>query len=142
MGIVEIIKAALWKDKEYGMNQSEIARKYNLSQQTINRIFHGKIDIAKLEIRTFIRMFPRAELILHAAIDGNSPDTVYPLADNPIQAIAEDLEQAIPTRLSYMDRAMLEEWHKLDRPAQCKVMVLLDQLLQEKKSISETGSSA
>lgn len=138
MGIVEIIKAALWHDKDEGLNQSEIARKYNLNQQTINRIFHEKINLEKLEIRTFIRMFPNAELILHESVNGNPPDTLYPLADNSILAIADDLEQASSPVLSFFDKAMLEEWGKLDQQDKCRVMGFIAQLELEKKSAAAT----
>ena len=137
MGIVEIIRTALWTDKEAGLNQSEIARKYNLSQQTVNRIFQDKINLEKLEIRTFIRMFPNAELLLHEELAGNPPDTLYPLIDNPAMARVDELEQA-PAELSFFDRAMLEEWAKLDQQDKCRVMGFMAQLELEKKSDAAT----
>lgn len=133
MGIIDIIRASLWNDKDGGLNQSEIARKYNLSQQTVNRIFHDKINLEKLEIRTFVRMFPNAELILNERLGDNPPDTVYPLIDQPELARVDTLEQQ-PDDLSLFDRAMLEEWGKLDQQDKCRVMGFMAQLDKEKKS--------
>lgn len=133
MGIIDIIRAALWNDKDGGLNQSEIARKYNLSQQTVNRIFHDRINLEKLEIRTFIRMFPNAELILNERLGDNPADTVYPLIDQPELARIDTLEQ-VPDDLSLFDRAMLEEWSKLDQQDKCRVMGFIAQLDKEKKS--------
>lgn len=133
MGIIDIIRAALWNDKDGGLNQSEIARKYNLSQQTVNRIFHDRINLEKLEIRTFVRMFPNAELILNARLGDNPADTVYPLTDQPELARVDTLEQQ-PDDLSLFDRAMLEEWGKLDQQDKCRVMGFMAQLDKEKKS--------
>ena len=136
MGIVEIIKTALWQDKEAGLNQSEIARKYNLTQQTVNRIFHDKINLAKLEIRTFIRMFPDAELILHERVGNNLPDAIYSLADQPDLERADTLEQSPTDELSFFDRAMLEEWFKLDQQDKCRVMGYIAKLIYD----SECGN--
>ena len=135
MGIVEIVKSALWHDRDEGMNQSEIARKYNLTQQTVNRIFHDKINLEKLEIRTFIRMFPNAELILHESLAGNPADTIYPISEQPEQVRIDTLDQQLDD-LSFFDRAMLEEWNKLTQQDKCRVMGFIAQLETEKKSDS------
>ena len=137
MGIVEIIRAALWQDKEAGLNQSEIARKYNLTQQTVNRIFHDKINLAKLEINTFIRMFPDAEIILHERVGDNPADTVYPVVKHPEYAKVKPLEQQ--QNLSHFDRAMLEEWNRLDRLEKSRVMGFMAQLELEREECSSTA---
>lgn len=146
MGIVEIIKAALWQDKEAGMNQSEIARKYNLNQQTVNRIFHEKINLAKLELRTFIRMFPNAELILHETLGENPPDAIYPLTEvNLIDGGSENdtvaENQNDDFDLSFLDRAMLEEWYKLCQQDKCRVMGYIAKLIFESENESRPGYS-
>lgn len=134
MGIAEVIKEALWYDRESGLNQSEIARKYNLTPQAVGLLFAGKRDFAKLEIATLVKMFPDAEIILNKGICGNAIEAIYPLSSSPSEERIEEFRQ---NRFTHWDWALLEEWEKLDMQDKCRVMGFIAQLELEKKSNSE-----
>lgn len=132
MSIVETIKNAIFFDKESGYNQTEIADKYNVRPQTISMLLNGVKKWGRLELATFEKMFPDAELILNKSICEKPADTVY-----TVGKIAPAEAPSAPTpKRSHFDNAMLEEWEKLDMEDKCRVMSFIAQLAKEKKSDS------
>jgi hypothetical protein len=135
MSLIDLVKKTIFFESEnVGLNQSEIARKYCLTPQAVNLLLTGKRDFAKIELATFVRMFPNAQIVLNKEVCGNSADTVYALADSGTASAAgvSALEQT--SDRSLFDRAMLEEWDKLDQQDKCRVMGFIAQLDAEKKS--------
>ena len=134
MNIVETVKAAIEYDIENGMSQKDTAHKYNLTQQAVNMLLHGKKKWECLELGTFAKMFPNAELILNKRILGNDIQAVYPVKTTTLEMHLPELPV---TTFSHFDRAMLEEWGKLDQQDKCRVMGFIAQLELEKKSTAE-----
>lgn len=137
MGLIELVKKTiLFESNNAGLNQSEIARKYGLTPQAVNLLLAGKRDFAKIELATFVRMFPNAQIVLNKAVCGNSADTVYALADRSTASSTGVAALEQTSDRSLFDRAMLEEWDKLDQQDKCRVMGFIAQLDAEKKSDS------
>ena len=135
MGLVELVKKTIFFESENaGLNQSEIARKYGLTPQAVNLLLAGKRDFAKIELATFVRMFPNAQIVFNKEVCGNSADTVYALADRATASSAGVAALEQTSERSLFDRAMLEEWDKLDQQDKCRVMGFIAQLEAEKKS--------
>lgn len=128
--IVDTIAAAVMYDLNEGMSQVDVAHKYRLTQQAISMLLHGKKKWELLSLATFAKMFPNAELILNASICGNPADTSYPVIDHT----QPEMQNSTSPQLSLFDRAMLEEWGKLDQQDKCRVMGFIAQLDKEKKS--------
>lgn len=141
MGLIELVKKTIFFESENaGLNQSEIARKYGLTPQAVNLLLAGKRDFAKIELATFVRMFPNAQIVLNKEVCGNSGDTVYALVDNATASSAGVAALEQTSERSLFDRAMLEEWDKLDQQDKCRVMSFMAQLEAEKKS--DTAATA
>ena len=135
MNIVETVKAAVEFDINEGLTQTEVAAKYNLTQQAINMLLHGKKKYECLALATFAKMFPDAELILNKRILGNDIQAVYPVKSTTLEMHLAELPV---TTFSHFDRAMLEEWAKLDQQDKCRVMGFMAQLELEKKPAAAT----
>ena len=139
MSLIEMVKKTIFFESEtVGLNQSEIARKYSLTPQAVNLLLTGKRDFAKIELATFVRMFPNAQIVLNKEVCGNSPDTVYALADAATASAVGVAALEQTSDRSLFDRAMLEEWDKLDQQDKCRVMSFIAQLEAEKKSNNAT----
>ena len=141
MGLIELVKKTIFfESNNAGLNQSEIARKYGLTPQAVNLLLAGKRDFAKIELATFVRMFPNAQIVLNKEVCGNSADTVYALADSTTASAVGAIALEQTSDRSLFDRAMLEEWDKLDQQDKCRVMGFIAQLEAEKKS--DTAATA
>lgn len=135
MSLIDLVKKTIiWESETAGLNQSEIARKYGLTPQAVNLLLAGKRDFAKIELATFVRMFPNAQIVLNKEVCGNSADTVYALADSGTASAVGVAALEQTSDRSLFDRAMLEEWDKLDQQDKCRVMGFIAQLDAEKKS--------
>jgi transcriptional regulator with XRE-family HTH domain len=135
MSLIELVKKTIFFESEKaGLNQSEIARKYGLTPQAVNLLLAGKRDFAKIELATFVRMFPNAQIVLNRDVCGNPGDTVYMLGDKETANASGSDALAQTSERSLFDRAMLEEWDKLDQQDKCRVMGFIAQLETEKKS--------
>jgi hypothetical protein len=135
MGLIELVKKTIFFESEnVGLNQSEIVRKYCLTPQAVNLLLTGKRDFAKIELATFVRMFPNAQIVLNKEVCGNSADTVYVFGENAPSNASGSAALAQTSDRSLFDRAMLEEWDKLDQQDKCRVMGFIAQLEAEKKS--------
>jgi len=66
--IVDILK----NEYKSGKKQAEIAKKYNLDQQTVSRLLSGKRNAAGLTLETVQKMFPMATI----HIENNSGTSV------------------------------------------------------------------
>lgn len=64
MRISDEIFARIQKDYDNGITQEQIAHKYNVDQQRINRVLSGKRKVSGFTIATLEKMFPHAVIYL------------------------------------------------------------------------------
>lgn len=136
MAIVDVIRMAIVGENNRGITQAEIARKLRITPQAVSCLINGKRSFERIEVGTLEKMFPKAELILHEKLGSNPADHPYPVENNH----PEIVDHTPADTLSFMDKAMLEEWNKLDQQDKCRVMGFMAQLALEKKSNRKTNA--
>lgn len=128
MTIAELIATHFRTLYAKGISQNELSRRYNVPQTYISTIISGKQNADNIRLITVQRMFPNASIALNDATHGESE---YSLPQAPAKPLRID---SIDDGLSFMDKAMLEEWGKLDQHDKCRVMGFIAQLEKEKSA--------
>lgn len=126
--VAEAIVKRLKERYAGGESQVELSRIFNVPQAYISSLISGQQKADNMRLISVQRMFPNATICLN---DGDKED--YPLPKfQPLSSNKTTAEES--SELSYFDKAMLEEWQKLDQQDKCRVMGFIAQLEAEKKS--------
>ena len=73
MDVIQEIEKVLRDVYSSGLTQQEMAERMGVSQVHVGRLLSGKRKIEKMELETFLKLFPNAQVILNAesATSGN-----------------------------------------------------------------------
>lgn len=83
MNICDAIYSRIKREYESGITQEQIARKYNVDQQRINRVLSGKRKVSGFSLGIFEKMFPKAVIYLDGVPStGNTEDQSVSINEN------------------------------------------------------------
>lgn len=128
--IAEAIVKRLKERYAGGESQVELSRIFNVPQAYISSLISGQQKADNMRLISVQRMFPNATICLN---DGNKEEYPLPRFQPPSTSSSKTTAEE-SSALSYFDKAMLEEWQKLDQQDKCRVMGFIAQLEAEKKS--------